>query len=240
MKPIIGIVGRPLLIDNEWTYMGVSDSCRNAVLKYDAVPLLIIPPQQIGYATTKYKECPILTDSDKEILTKYIDMCDGIILPGGYKMFEYDFFVLEQCIKKDIPVLGICMGMQIMANYGREVNNVPNDTPINHQELYLDYAHDVTINEDSFLYKIVRKKQIKVNSMHSLHVLPSNIYKVMACSDDGIIEAMEYSNNTFNIGVQWHPEKMFEYDESARRIFERFLAEIIKYRNERKGNIVKI
>ena len=71
---------------------------------------------------------------------------------------------------------------------------------VNHK-IYLD---------ESKLKKIFKKDIIYVNSRHKEQVKNSGIYKVVARSDDEVIEAVEYNGNTFNIGVEWHPEDMKE------------------------------
>ncbi len=43
---------------------------------------------------------------------------------------------------------------------------------------------------------------------------------VFAYSEDGLIEAVEYPNNELVVGIQWHPETMLDYDESANKIIE--------------------
>lgn len=52
---------------------------------------------------------PINTDYDK--LIESVNLCDGIILSGGNKYHENDFKLIEYLLEKDIPVLGICLGM---------------------------------------------------------------------------------------------------------------------------------
>ena len=42
-------------------------------------------------------------------------------------------------------------------------------------------------------------------------------------SEDGVIEAIEYPGDYFNIGIQWHPEISYEFDENSRKIIDEFL-----------------
>jgi hypothetical protein len=51
--------------------------------------------------------------------------------------------------------------------------------------------------------------------------------------DNGIIEAIEYPNKRFIIGVQWHPELMINYDDIMKKLFDRFIDEAKK--NEKIG-----
>jgi putative glutamine amidotransferase len=46
---------------------------------------------------------------------------------------------------------------------------------------------------------------------------------VSASARDGVIEAVEISDRPFVIGVQWHPERLFEEDEAAQRLFSAFV-----------------
>ena len=48
----------------------------------------------------------------------------------------------------------------------------------------------------------------------------------MGRSDDGLIEVVENKNHPFQIGVQWHPERMLEYDDDSNTIFQAFIDNI--------------
>ena len=50
---------------------------------------------------------------------------------------------------------------------------------------------------------------------------------------------MENSNNTFNIGVQWHPEKMIDYDENAKKLMKAFIDASINYKKNKKYDKIK-
>lgn len=94
---------------------------------------------------------------------------------------------------------------------------------INHNQYENNYAHDIIINKDSFLYKIIGKEKIKVNSRHKYSIASLNQAKNVAESEDGIIEAIEFQNNKFAIGVQWHPEDLFEMDKIMLKIYHAFI-----------------
>ena len=64
-----------------------------------------------------------------------------------------------------------------------------------------------------------------VNSHHLQTVSKSVLFKVVGYSDDGLIEAVEGKDDVFQVGVQWHPERMLEYDEGSCKLLERFVKE---------------
>jgi putative glutamine amidotransferase len=77
---------------------------------------------------------------------------------------------------------------------------------------------------NSLLRRIVRQPRIRVNSSHHQsikHVAPSLV--VSARAPDGVIEAVESRRHPFLLGVQWHPEFLYDHDSMARRIFLAFL-----------------
>ena len=88
-KPIIGIVSRK--IDN---YYKVNESLLNAVTLCGGIPICILP------------SCN---------LEEVLDICDGILMPGGNTIYQYDVDICDYAIKNNKPLLGICLGMQIMA-----------------------------------------------------------------------------------------------------------------------------
>lgn len=216
---IIGIVGRPSISRFNKTNIEVFDSYRNAIIKSGGIPIVILPPQNIEYYNNKLEEILPLTNKEKNIIKKQINLCDGILMPGGTTTYEYDKFICDYCNKKNIPLLGICMGMQVMCNYNNDNKNIK----IENEEHFEDtlYKHDVKINKESILYNILKKDKIKVNSYHYYKVLNSGSYKVVGIKDD-VIEAVE-KNGKFNIGVQWHPEKNYDNDINSKRLFKYFI-----------------
>ena len=153
-------------------------------------------------------------------------------MPGGSRMYDYDLVITDYAYKNDIPVLGICLGMQIMVSYllkeeirTNVLEKIDIEKYINHNELELPYVHNVTLNKDSKLFSILGKDTIKVNSRHK-YVAKNKEYDnfdIIAFSEEGFPEGIEVKDKKFFIGVQWHPETMYDYDENMRKIFEFFI-----------------
>ena len=220
MKPTIGIVAR-VEYPGETNKLVFQEKYRQAVIKSGGLPLGILPPQLIDYTITKTKDQEELTQDEKEMLIKQIKICDGILLPGGFKINKYDMFIIEYAIENDIPVLGICLGMQTMSNYKREnIMNEKNDSFIEHM-VEEGFAHKVTLDKTSKLYSILKNDNIMVTSRHNYHIIPNDNYVVTSVSDDNYIESIEMPNKKFIIGVQWHPEGL--EDEYSIRLFESFI-----------------
>ena len=62
-----------------------------------------------------------------------------------------------------------------------------------------------------------------VNSHHLQTVTESKMFRVVGVSPDLLIEAIEARDAIFQVGVQWHPERMVSYDEGAKKIIEAFI-----------------
>lgn len=216
MKPIIGIVGRSEVAKDGYALMSVHEEYRTAVLKKGGLPILILPPQILEYETTKSKDLPPLTEEEKDKLKFIIDLCDGIIHPGGERIFEYDHVICDYCIEQNKPLLGICMGMQLM---GRNLKKI--EEPNDHFQKK-NYAHEVVL-EKGKLKEILKKEVIQVNSRHHYQITDTD-YEITARSKDGVIEALELPGQTFHIGVQWHPEIMIDYDPTMNLLWDAFFS----------------
>lgn len=174
--------------------------------------------------------------------------CDGLLLSGGEDVDPayYGQAVTEKCGKilrerdhaemkmleaflpTGKPILGICRGEQLMNVYfgGTLHQDIKDLSSCNHD----DYPHKnlgnhtVTITEGTRLAQIMRRKTLRVNSLHHQAVDQiAPVLTVAAISEDGMVEGIEHPSHRFCIGVQWHPEHMVRYVKHQRRIFDAFV-----------------
>ena len=180
-KPIIGIVARDGISKRtDRLIMHIDDAYRRAVIKSGGVPLLIMPIQDAEYNFEKKEFIPEMSQEEKENLIRVLNNCDGILLPGGMKIFEYDKFICNYALEHNIPILGICLGMQIMAaiDCGPERIIQPIDNGVNHKSED-KFIHKVKINKDSFLYNIVGNEEFSVSSKHKCKITKTNEFDVV-------------------------------------------------------------
>lgn len=224
MKKIIGVLGRPTLDDEKYSVIGIYNTVRTAIIKKGCIPFMIMPMADVDYAKDEKKTIPELSEEEKETLRFMVDHCDGILIPGGYQWFYYDEYVVAYAISQDIPVLGICMGMQLLGTYDNAcVSTELIDSDINHNQHNVQYAHKIKIQKGTRLYQIIGENEISVNSKHRYALSRVNKFLISAISEDGYIEGIEMPNKKFVVGVQWHPENMLDYDIKANKIFDAFI-----------------
>ena len=141
---------------------------------------------------------------------------------------ELDFVHLAR--RADLPLLGICGGMQTInvACGGSLFQDIASQVtkPLQHRQRThaTNLSHSVTVTPGSLLRRIVRSASMRVNSSHHQSVkavAPSLIASAVAT--DGIVEAIESPAHRFFLGIQWHPEFLFEQHPLHRRLFEAFL-----------------
>jgi putative glutamine amidotransferase len=130
----------------------------------------------------------------------------------------------------NIPVLDICGGMQALnVAFGGSLYQdiaAQRSKPLQHKQPTpaTRLSHDVTITSGSLLRRIVKTGTMRVNSSHHQSVkdvAPSLMASAVA--PDGIIEAIESPSQRFFLGIQWHPEFLFDQHKLHRRLFEAFL-----------------
>jgi len=220
MKKIIGLIGRPDYTPLGQEAMVIYNSLRKIVSANDCIPLGILPVSQNSYLKNE-KE-----DLDIDSFEKILSMCDGFIMQGGDLYYNYDLVAIKYAHNNDIPILGICLGMQTMAVYlGGFFTEIKNKK-LHKAKNSAEYIHNVIIKEDSFLYSVIGKKEILVNSLHKDTVtrIPN---KYISGTHKETIEAIEDKTKRFFLGIQWHPEYL--NDENSLKIFNIFFKTIKEY-----------
>ena len=143
----------------------------------------------------------------------------------------YELALAHAAAERRIPTLAICRGAQIMnvALGGTLVQDIPSQhaSSIDHapQGKRGQRTHDVNIETDSRLARIVGTTSISTNSSHhqSIDQVGRGL-RVVASSPDGIVEAIEPSDPAWwMVAVQWHPEELTATPEDwDRRLFAAF------------------
>ena len=218
MKPIIGIncdYEEEGKLPYSFTYRNYSD----AVIAAGGIPLLF----------------PIMKDEND--VNAFLKRIDGLLLTGGndvppqrYGEVKHektvcvhtdkdasDFMLVRLAMQTKKPILAICYGAQLIniALGGSLIQDIPSECtrPIIHKDSNnAHYTHSVIIERNSFLCRIVGSDRIDTNSTHHQAIKRlGNDVRPTAHTSDGIIEAIEYTNYPFLVGVQWHPERMIDY-----------------------------
>jgi len=138
---------------------------------------------------------------------------------------EMEISLLKEALRRGIPVLAICRGIQLInvALGGNLFQDLPVELGISsHRGKRGDAVHKIKVENEPNLLSIMGINEIEVNSSH--HQAVKNVGEgltIIAKSEDGIIEALEYSEHPFFLAVQWHPERWERI--SSRKILETFL-----------------
>ena len=162
--------------------------------------------------------------------TDVLDVLDGLVLAGGSDVDaarygerphptsqvrperdEAELLLLRAALDRDLPVLGICRGMQLMAvaHGGKLHQHLPealgtdSHRPIGGPRFG---EHLVRLEPGSLCHRLLGDT-VAVNSFHHQGVRdPGGLVATGWCPDDGLIEAVEDPARRFTVGVQWHPE----------------------------------
>ncbi|MHC3993529.1 gamma-glutamyl-gamma-aminobutyrate hydrolase family protein [Thiomicrolovo sp. ZZH C-3] len=136
-----------------------------------------------------------------------------------------ELYLLEEAIRRGLPVMGICRGMQLLnLAFGGTLHPHIHD-------FELDVAHPhtplplktVTLEHGTHLHDIIGQTTLRVNALHHQAVdRPGTGIRIAAKDGNRIIQAIEHTELPFVVGVQWHPEFM-PYSWHSRKIFAAFV-----------------
>ena len=162
---------------------------------------------------------PFLIPHIPELAAAALDALDGVLLTGGDDIDMRDFghalhakadlmlplrqrgeFALLRALdqRPTLPVLGICLGMQLMG--------VHNGCPL--IQLLHDVIPDVDRHVGNKIHSITGSiGSGQVTSSHHQALASAGPFETLALSDDGVLEAIRLANRSFYVGVQWHPER---------------------------------
>lgn len=213
--------------DQDWQL--IAQDYLNAIWKAGAVPVLL----------------PI--DGNKERALEMLEMVDGLLVSGGNDVSPEMYgskenkcgtldlnrdamekCLLEKALEKDMPVLGICRGVQLMnaALGGTLHQDLPSEGYPNHT--IVDFSrntatHTVEVKENTLLAEILGCGELGVNSFHhqAADQLADGLEEA-AVSKEGIVESVYMPGKKFVLAVQWHPEMMYD-SEVHKKIFDAFV-----------------
>jgi len=144
---------------------------------------------------------------------------------------DFELDVARMAAASTLPVLGICGGMQAInvAFGGSLIQDIESqmDSPLPHRQKApaTELSHTVDVAPKSLLRRILGQANIRVNSSHHQsvkRVAPSLVASAVA--SDGIIEAIESPKHRFLLGVQWHPEFLYDRYAFHRKLFQALLS----------------
>jgi microsomal dipeptidase-like Zn-dependent dipeptidase/gamma-glutamyl-gamma-aminobutyrate hydrolase PuuD len=174
--------------------------------------------------------------ADAAVLTSILEKVDAVLLSGGADINPLyqgedpipqlgginserdlpELLLARMAFHRQLPMLGICRGIQTlaMALGGKVAQHISTNIKHSQDADRSEPTHSISIEKDSALYNIYSGNQsptLYVNSFHHQAVSePGEHFRVVAKANDGVIEAIESAEFKPILGVQWHPECMGE------------------------------
>lgn len=234
MKKLIGISSKRIEVPDLPDHMAEITSYFDAVEKAGGLAVMI----------------PMVQNLD--LIPEIVERLDGVILSGGSdidpRLYEedphpklgnvnylrdlFELKVLESALEKEIPILGICRGLQLAnIHFGGSLYQdifSQKEGVIGHDNASMvpNLNHKVEIKSGSFAEEIFQKGEIFVNSIHhqAIKELGEGL-EAVAHSSDGLIEMVVDLERKF-VGTQFHPEESVNdpvYGEAYTKLFQEAL-----------------
>jgi putative glutamine amidotransferase len=190
-------------------------------------------------AVAKAGGLPVHVGPTPDVLEDLLAQVDGIVLTGadlgspeeayttgidfekldGAPRFVLEMDLIRRAYEKDLPLFGICAGMQHMnlAFGGTLHHDVTQGTEVIHKDLARhEVKHEVRVEDGSKLAQALGATALKVNSNHREAVAKvGEGLTLSATAPDGVVEGIEDAGKSFFVGVQWHPEFVLSGSEEA-------------------------
>lgn len=170
--------------------------------------------------------------------------CHGIVIGGGddidpqhygltgdagasYDVARdaFELKMLRSALKKNIPILGICRGAQLInvalgGTLYQDIRPLRKNTPNRNSIFPMKYAN---LTPDTNFQKVFSQERIHINSLHNQAMQRvANALDVVARDDDNFVQGVTSTEHKI-IGVQWHPEYL-PYLKHQRALFRNFTA----------------
>jgi putative glutamine amidotransferase len=199
----------------------------------------------------------------KEYIAETLKTLDGILLPGSNsdvdpliygeeplpklgqvvpEKDETDLLVLREAERLKMPVLGICFGMQALnvSRGGTLIQDIESqiENSLKHEQGKPNTrnSHSLEIKENNALSRLITSNKVLVNSSHhqAIESVGKNLM-VTSRAKDGVIESIEDTrDDRFVLGVQWHPELSWKFDDLSKNIFQLFVNKCSDFSSKRK------
>ena len=207
-------------------------------------------------AVSRTGALPVMMPHEVDRIGEYLDLVSGVVVTGGAfdvdpalfgadsrhpsvtvksQRTDFEWAITEEALKRDMPVLGICGGQQLLNVVlgGTLIQHIPDevDDALAHEQPNPrdEPGHDVSVVEGTALHRIAGSDTLSVNSAHHQAVKDvGDDVVINAYTSDGVVEGIECERYAFCIGVQWHPE--FSIDPADTRIFDAFVSAAIDYK----------